>query len=167
VGANGVAGTGKVLIFAGSVEVEATLVNGVATATLPALPPGTYTVKAYYPGSTGIGSKIFTLGKLTVAKHVAKVTPKLAKKTVKTSAKAKVTVTVANAKLRPTGKVAVTVYKGKTKVKTVTATLAASGKKTVKLPKLPKGTYKVKVKYAGDANHAAKTAAKTLKLKVK
>ncbi|MDR1790576.1 MAG: Ig-like domain repeat protein [Propionibacteriaceae bacterium] len=88
-------------------------------------------------------------------------TAKLAKATVKSSAKASVKVTVKATGLKPGGKVKVTYGK-----KSVTATVK-SGKATVKLPKLKKGKYTLKVTYLGSTETKKATYKKTLKLKVK
>lgn len=104
----------------------------------------------------------------------AKVKPALtaklaAAKVVRTKA-AQIRITLkAKGIAKPTGKIKVTVKKGSKTVKTKTYTLAAKskGKATLKLPKLPKGTYTVTVAYRGSATIAAKTATISKKLQVR
>ncbi|MEA5055762.1 MAG: DUF4430 domain-containing protein [Propionicimonas sp.] len=113
---------------------------------------------------TATGSKATKTVKTTAAKLVAKLTPKvsvkLAKSTVKPTSRAVVKITVSVKGLKPGGKVQVT-YGSKKVSDTV-----KKGKATVKLPKLKKGSYKLKVKYLGSTELKAKSA-KTVTLKVK
>ncbi|KAA1372945.1 Ig-like domain repeat protein [Aeromicrobium fastidiosum] len=86
-----------------------------------------------------------------------KPTVKVSKRpTTKKAGKATITVTSAAPGAKPSGKAKVTLTKGKTK-KTVTVTVK-NGKATVKLPKLKKGTWKLKVSYAGSATQSPATS---------
>lgn len=87
----------------------------------------------------------------------AKPTVKVSKRpTSKKAGKAVVTVKSSGSGSKPTGKVTVTLTKG-TSRKTVSVTLK-NGTATVKLPKLKKGTWKLKVTYAGSATQRASTS---------
>jgi len=93
----------------------------------------------------------------TVAKAAtAKPTVKVSKKpTSKKKGKATVTVKSANG-VKPTGRATITLTRNKSK-KVVTVTVR-NGKATVNLPKLAKGTWKLKVTYAGSATQRASTS---------
>jgi len=103
-----------------------------------------------------------------VTKIPAKVTVKLKKKKVSHSAKAKVVVKIKTKGIaKPKGKIRVTFGK---KSKTVTIKPKHKGKITVTLPKLKKGTYKIKAKYTPKGAFKTYTSAKTskvVKLKIK
>jgi hypothetical protein len=94
------------------------------------------------------------------------VTVKLPKKTVKTSARAKVGITVAIPGVDDSG------ITGSVKLKYGSKTIAVKkgftkwDAKQIKLPKLKKGTYKIRATYTGPAGVTA-TTSKTVKLKVK
>jgi len=97
-----------------------------------------------------------------VKAKTAKPTVKVSKKpTSKKKGKATVTVTSTNG-AKPAGKAKITLTKGGSK-KTVSVTVK-NGKATVNLPKLKKGTWKLKVTYAGSATQTASTS-KTYKVK--
>ncbi|MDR1833963.1 MAG: Ig-like domain repeat protein, partial [Propionibacteriaceae bacterium] len=106
-----------------------------------------------------------TAVKTSTATKVPQLTPtvsaKLAKATVKAKNRAVVKVSVKASGLKPAGKVKVSYGK-----KSVTATVK-NGKASVKLPKLKKGKYTVKVTYLGTAELKKQAAKKALKLKVK
>lgn len=90
---------------------------------------------------------------------------KFAKKpTAKKKGKATVTVATRGGLPKASGKVTITFKKG-SKSKKVAVTLA-SGKKSVSIPKLAKGTWKVTVTYTGDARYLP-TSSKAVNLKVK
>lgn len=94
----------------------------------------------------------------------SKPTIKISKKpTAKKAGKATVTVKPASGRAQPTGKITISI-KGKT-TKKISVTLSG-GKKSVTLPKLKKGSYKLTVSYGGDANYLPSTA-KAISLKVK
>ncbi|WP_244929732.1 Ig-like domain repeat protein [Nocardioides sp. W7] len=97
-----------------------------------------------------------------------KVVPKLTVKVAKapTTRKAgRAVITVKGSKGAATGKVKVQILKGKKVVKNLGAKALKNGKLTVTLPKRAKGTYKVKVTYAGST--AYKSASKTKAFKVR
>ncbi|WGL53366.1 Ig-like domain-containing protein [Nocardioides sp. BP30] len=153
--------TGKVsLTVAGTSYPAQTIVANAASFTLPKLAAGSYSYTLSYPGDDQILAFSKT-GTLSVAKgSVASVKGTASKKpTSKKAGVEKVTVATAAGNATATGKVTVTLKKGSAK-KTATATLK-SGVATVKLPKLAKGTWTVKLAYAGDADYAASTASGT------
>lgn len=153
--------TGKVsLTVAGKSYPAQTIVANAASFTLPKLAAGSYSYTLSYPGDDQILAFSKT-GTLSVAKgSVASVKGATSKKpTSKKAGAEKVTVAAAAGNATATGKVTVTLKKGSAK-KTGTATLK-SGVATVQLPKLAKGTWTVKLAYAGDANYAASTATGT------
>ncbi|MDR3202376.1 MAG: Ig-like domain repeat protein, partial [Bifidobacteriaceae bacterium] len=115
---------------------------------------------------TKAGAKSVTL--TTTATEIPKLRPtvkaKLAKKSIKASARAKVTVTVkVSGVAGPAGKVKVKFGK---KTKTYTLKAASNGKRTVKLPKLKKGAHKIKGTFMGTQQIERRTS-KTVKLKVR
>jgi hypothetical protein len=106
----------------------------------------------------------------TFKKVAAKVSAKLVKARIGKTAVGRVKLVVkASGIVRPTGKVKVTIKKGSKTVKTKTYTLAAKakGKTTLKLPKLPSGTYTVQVAYRGSSAVNAKTVKISQKLRVR
>lgn len=128
------------------------------------LSSNTRTVKATYNGSATLeeseASTKYTIAKGTVNRVAYKLTKR---PTTKKAGTARITVTKPSGLANATGKVTVTLTKG-TSSKKVTGTLRGN-KVSVKLPKLAKGTWKVKVKYAGNGNYKAKNS-KTYNLKV-
>jgi hypothetical protein len=87
----------------------------------------------------------------------AKPVVKVSKRPTSTKAgQATITVKSTAPGARPSGKAKVTITKGKT-AKTVTVTVK-NGKATVKLPKLKKGTWRLRVAYAGSATQAPSTS---------
>jgi hypothetical protein len=150
--------TGAVTLTGAGAPLTQQVSGGKAVFTLPAsLAPKTYGLTATYAGSsTVVGSTAST--SLKIGKGgVTGVAYKLnTKPTAKKKGKATVTVVTPAGLAKATGTVKVTVKKGKT-VKVVSGTLSA-GKKTLKLPKLPKGTWKLKVGYAGNANYLGWTS---------
>lgn len=78
--------------------------------------------------------------------------------------KGKATVTVATRGSKASGKVTITFKKGSTSKKV--SVVLANGKKSVSIPKLAKGTWKVAVTYAGDARYLP-ASSKAVNLKVK
>ncbi len=85
--------------------------------------------------------------------------------TSKKPGKYTVTITAATGKAAATGKVTVKLKKGK-KSKTLTGTVK-NGVVTITLPKLAKGTWKVTITWAGDANYLAAPAQAGTSIKVK
>ena len=150
--------TGAVTLTGAGAPLTQQVSGGKAVFKLPAsLAPKTYGLTATYAGNgTVTGSTAST--SLKVGKGgVTGVAYKLnAKPTTKKKGKATVTVVAPTGLAKATGKVKVTLKKGKT-VKVVSGTLSA-GKKSLKLPKLPKGTWKLTVSYAGNANYLGWTS---------
>ncbi|MBN9613127.1 MAG: Ig-like domain repeat protein, partial [Actinobacteria bacterium] len=127
---------------------------------------GRYTAKVEYTSDNALE---FQNSSITSTVSVAKATPavalKLSKSKVKTSQKATgaVSVSIPGALKASAKGLKVTVYDGKKKV--ATATLNSSGKASVKLPKLKKGTHKIKVTVTSTSNTNEKTSStKTLKV---
>jgi len=138
--------------------VNGTLSGGSATIALPKLAAGTWTASAAYAGDTNYAAKTVA-GASVVSKKAAvtKVAGAVTKTPTTTAAgKYTATVTQPSGLAKATGKVTVTLKRGTT-VKKVTGTLS-SGKVTITVPKLAKGTWTASVAYPGDANYAAKTA---------
>jgi hypothetical protein len=158
-------GTGAVTLSGAGAPLTATLVNGSATFTLPAtLPAGSYTLVAAYPGddhqTAASGQARLTVAKAGVTIDKLKVNKK-AKHGKKGEAKLKLSSVTG---VSVGGTVVVTIKHGhQTKKVTVTVT---AGKATVKLPKLAKGKWKLKVAYQGTADLGvakAKTSVKVTK----
>jgi hypothetical protein len=120
---------------------------------LPAsLTAKTYGLTATYAGNDNVSGSTATTSLKVTKVGVAGVAYKLnTKPTSKKKGKATVTVGAPSGLAKPTGKVTLTIKKGKT-VKVVSGTLSAA-KKTLTLPKLPKGTWKLTVGYAGNASY--------------
>jgi hypothetical protein len=97
--------------------------------------------------------------KAGTAKPVLKISKR---PTSKKAGKATITVTSVGNGAKPSGKAKITITKGKSK-KTLTVTIK-NGKATVKLPKLKKGTWKLKASYAGSPTQRPSTS-KTYKVK--
>ena len=110
------------------------------------------------PAATTVTVKI---AKTAAAKGKVKVTRK---PTSKKKGLAVVSVKGASGAAAPTGKVKIKLTKGK-KSKYVTANLS-SGKRTVKLPKLAKGKWVVRVAYYGNANYTKRGYVKAGSFKV-
>lgn len=147
--------TGKVTLTLtkGSVtkKIAGTLKSGVVSVTVPKLPNGVWKASVAYAGDATYASKT-SAGAYVVVGHtkVSKILTTVTKApTTKATGSYKVTVTHSTGLPTVTGKVTVTLKKGST-TKKVYGTLS-SGAVTVKLPKLPKGTWKVSVAYAGSS----------------
>lgn len=148
--------TGSVRLVLGSQTLAtATLAGGKATLAVPrTLVPGTRTLQVVYGGATDTftasssAAKAFSVAKAAPGRPTLKVTKK---PTTKKAGAALVAVPTASGLVVPSGSGVLTLVKGKT-VKKVTVRLA-SGKATVKLPKLPKGAWKVTFTYAGDTSY--------------
>lgn len=165
--ANGKAVTGKVTLTGAGAARTATLTStGQAVVTLPAsLAVKSYALKATYAGTANVAASSATAALKVTQGKVSKVATKVTKApTTKKGGKATVTVTAPKGLATVTGKVKVTLSNGKIKA-TETFTLK-SGKATFTLPKLPKGTWKVSVKYTGSTTYAAASGA-TVKIVVK
>lgn len=163
----GKAATGKVkLSLDGKALKTLNLSNGKASLSISAkTKPGKHTLKAQYLGSDKVKSGTAT-AKVNVLKATPKVTAKLSKSkvTTKQNAKVKVTVVLPGAKsVYATGKVQI--KQGKKALKTFSLSTSKKGKITVKLPKLKKGSYSLKVEIASNSlQHRA--VSKTVKLRV-
>ena len=159
------AGRGTVTLTGHGSTLTAPVVAGKATFTLPkSLKVKSYTLTARYSGDA---TRLASVGqaKLTVSK--AKVSPKLSvskKPTSKKKGKATVTISGRSGVAAPTGTAYVKFTKGKAS-KTVKVKLSG-GKKTVTVPALKKGTWKVSVKYGGDARYTALSYRKVTSIKV-
>ncbi len=163
-GSRAVSGT-VTLTGAGPAQTK-TLAGGKAAFALPkSLAATAYTLKASYSGNSGLNPSSKT-ARYTVAKAKSKApTFKATKRpTSKKAGKATVTVSTLSGLAKASGKVTVTLKKGSSSKK-VSGTLSG-GKRTIKLPKLKKGTWKVTVSYAGDKNYVAQKS-KTYSLKIK
>lgn len=127
--------------------------------------PGKYALKAQYLGSDKVKA-----GEASTTVNVLKATPGVSAKAAKSkvsskkNASVKVTVTLPGAKsVYATGKVQVKV--GSKVLKTVNLSASAKGKITVKLPKLKKGKYSLKVEILGNSLQN-RAVSNTVKLRV-
>ena len=138
--------------------VTGTLAAGTVTVPVSKLAPGSWKASVAYAGDANYEASTANGETLKVTKaNVKKAAGKVSKApTTKATGKYTVTVTQPSGGAKPTGTVTVTLKKGKA-TKTVKGTLKA-GKVTVKVPKLAKGTWTVKVTYAGDATYVKATA---------
>ncbi len=117
---------------------------------------------------SGFPSRSATTAKVKVGKQSPSVAAKLSAKSIKASKKAKVTITVKTGSLtkKPAGTLKLS-YGNKSK--TYNLKSSKKGKLTVTLPKLKKGTYKIKVKYTPAKSlkkYVKAKTSKTVKLKV-
>ncbi|WP_436700881.1 Ig-like domain-containing protein [Nocardioides sp. BYT-33-1] len=134
---------------------------------LPALAVGPHTVRFVYGGgAVGLVGAAERTQPLTVQAAATSTGPVAAsgaalavtkKPTSRKGGTAQVTVAVPAGKAAATGTVTVVLKKGK--VKRTVKRAVVGGVATVKLPKLAKGTWKVRVKYSGDAAYLPLTAA--------
>ncbi|MDR1799940.1 MAG: Ig-like domain repeat protein, partial [Bifidobacteriaceae bacterium] len=124
-------------------------------------------ISARVTATRGGRTVVVTSPEVAIAKIKAKVSVKVAKKSVKAGHKVKATITVKAPGLKkPGGKAKVTLTKGGKTIATRTVKVTKRGKATVKLP-LGKaaGRYKVKVAYQGTSRVAKAT--KSLKVTAK
>lgn len=131
------------------------------------LTPNKYELTALYFGSAELASSVDTAVK-TVAKAKTKKPTYKATKTPTSKKTGKATITVprtSGSLIAASGKVTVTLKKKGQSTKTVKATLS-SGKKSITLPKLKKGTWSVVVTYAGDSRYVSQKSS-TYSLKIK
>lgn len=166
-GPDGYVPSGLVRVTVGGATYTAALdaQGRAAVATPKTLLPKKYAVTVIHEGDATVRAASSTTT-LTVAKGSASAPKLAAKGTLKASKKGKATVTVKTPTglTKAGGKVTIVLTKGKVK-KTITKSLS-SGKATVTLPKLAKGTWKAKVTYRGDTRYNASKAVNA-KLKVK
>jgi hypothetical protein len=163
--ATGKPATGKVTLTGTGTTLTATLSAGQAVVRLPAaLAVKSYTLRATYAGSTNVAGSTVTAALKVTKGRVTKVATKVATiPTSRTKGSATVYVATASGLAKATGTVTVTLTRGSVKViKTVTLT---SGKATIVLPKLAKGTWYVSTRYNGSATYLAARAT-TVKIAV-
>lgn len=123
------------------------------------LAPGTHTLTVAYAGVAGktLPSQTTRTIKVVPAKSVT--TGKLAATTIRTTAYPKITAKVtASGVPAATFTGTFTVYDGSRAVKKVTLKAANLGKLVITLPKLAKGTHKIKVLYSGNSKVAKSTS---------
>ena len=157
---------GTVTLSGAGAAQTAAVAGGQATFVIDkALAAGSYALTAAYSGSAGVnpsaGATTFTVAKAKSGKPAFKANKV---STSKKKGKATVTVGTGSGLAKATGKATVTIKKGKT-TKKITVTLS-NGKKSISLPKLKKGTWKVQVSYNGDKNYVAQKS-KSYNLKIK
>lgn len=132
--------------------------GGTPTTPTPTVPTPTVTTPTQPPPTTPTVAP-----KLVPGKPVVRFTKK---PTAKKKGKATITVATPGGRPKASGKVTITFKKGSTSKK-VSVTLS-NGKKSVGIPKLAKGTWKVTAAYAGNATYLSSTSkAVTLKVKKK
>ena len=160
--------TGKATVKIAGQSYAVTLVGGKGTIKLAKpVSAGTHTATVNYVNS-GSGT-LFTASSATAVVRVAKATPKAAFKfadssiTTRQYAKLSVSTSIPGSLKAVASKFTLKVYDGSKLIKTTK--LDSRGKITVKIPKLKKGTHKVKVRISSTANtNAAYSAVKTLKV---
>lgn len=150
---------GSVDFFEGDEEVASNvpLVSGQASTTLNGVTPGEHTYTAVFTPAEGFEAS--EAESTVVVKAVAKVAESFPA-TVAKGKKAKGTVTVSATGASATGKVSI--MKGQKVLKTAQL---KGGKATIILPKLAKGTNKLKAVYAGNAGVAGASKSFTIKQK--
>lgn len=119
------------------------------------------------PTDTSVAAPPATTVTLKVTKSAAKkANLKVSKKpTTRKKGKARVVVKGVSGAAAPTGKVRIKLIKGK-KSKVVTVNLNKKGAAVVKLPKLAKGTWKIKAAYLGNGNYTKRSWVNAGKVKV-
>lgn len=147
---------GSVDFFEGDEQVasDVPLVSGRATTTLTRVAPGAHTYTAVFTPAEGFESS--EAESTVVVKSASKITESFPA-TVAKGKKAKGTVTVTGG---ATG--SVSIMKGQ---QVLTTAKLKGGKATITLPKLAKGTHKLKAVYAGNASVAGSSKAFTIKQK--
>ena len=158
---NGLAGEDVAITFNGKTKTYTTNGLGVIKFKLSATKAGTQKLTVKFNSNDNYVASTLT-ATVKINKEATKLTAK--KKTFKAKKKTKkYAVTLKDSKGKAIKKVKVTIKVGK---KTFKAKTNAKGKATFKIKKLnKKGTYKAKVKFAGNALYKAVT--KTVKIKVK
>jgi hypothetical protein len=140
------------------------------TSAPPTSAPPTSAPPTSAPPTSAPTTAVPTTAPTPKGKVAAKVTAKLVKAKIARAKAGQIKITVkASGVSKPTGKIKVTVRKGAKTVKTKTYTLAAKakGKATLKLPKLPAGSYSITVAYQGSAQVKAKTVKIAKKLQIR
>ena len=151
----------SITVSLNGVKTYTTDKNGQVKVATKALVPKTHYAKITFAGNSNFKASSAT-AKVTVKKATPKLTAKAKtfKKSVKTK---KYAVTLKDNRNKAISKAAVTI---KIKGKTYKASTNAKGKAIFKIKKLTKkGTYKAKVKFAGNTYYKAVT--KTVKIKIK
>ncbi|WP_265521829.1 Ig-like domain repeat protein [Oerskovia flava] len=152
----GVVPAGTMTFTRGSMALGRVTVSSTGTATvrLPrSLKVGSHTVTATFVPSSSSSTTVMSASgtrSVRVTKATPTVTAKLAKSTVRTWEKPKVTVTVrATGISRPTGKVSV--YVGSRKVRTATLRASDQGRLTITLPaSTTRGNQRIKAHFSGN-----------------
>lgn len=164
----GVRAEGAVVVRWGSKVVgKAIARDGRATVRVSkALTPGTRTLRAEFTGNADLARATSAKVRTKVTKAAAKVTAKLAKKKVRAGKRATVRVKVTARGVKPKGKVRVVVTQGKKKVRTLTGRVKGGTFTKVRLPRLAKGTYRVKATYQGSKT-VTKKSTKKITLRVR
>ncbi|MBO1902847.1 Ig-like domain repeat protein [Leucobacter weissii] len=158
--------SGRVTVRAGGKNYTGTLRNGTARIPLTrALQPGKRIVTAAYGGNERFEASTAKAG-LRVLKAKPKVSVKLSKPRIKTSQRARATVSVripGAAKARPSG--TVVVLDGKKRIASKRLSVAANGKVSVRLPELKSGTRKIRVRILSTPRQESATSgARTLRV---
>lgn len=165
-GPAGVTPSGTVTVTAGGTSYVGRLdAAGRANVSLPrTLTPKAYALTIVYGGNANVRAAS-TTARVTVAKAAVRGVSLKPRKTVraKKATVATVTVTTPSGLAKASGKVRIVLKRGSS-TKTVVGTVR-SGKATVKLPKLTKGTWSAKVSYLGNTAYAGKTASTKIKVK--
>ncbi|MET3962950.1 hypothetical protein ABIE44_002884 [Marmoricola sp. OAE513] len=160
--------TGNVVITGAGVSYTRPISAGKATFVLPAtLPAGARTLSFAYAGSSTTAAATTVTKSVTIGKGATAITASVERKaTTKKAGKVKVVVASAKGGPVPTGKVTLTLTKGGV-TKKLSAKTLSNGKVVATLPKVGKGTWVLKVTYAGSSQHVKSTATKSIKVKKK
>ncbi|SKB03885.1 Ig-like domain-containing protein [Aeromicrobium choanae] len=165
-GPAGVTPTGTVTVTTGGKSYVGRVSGaGAASVALPrTLTPKAYALTIVYSGDANVRAAS-TTSRVTVAKGAVGSVKLKPRKTVRAKKVTAATVTVATPSglAKATGKVRIVLKRGSS-TKAVVATVR-SGRATVKLPKLTKGTWTAKVSYLGSTTYTGRTV--TTKVKVK
>ncbi|WP_134741380.1 Ig-like domain-containing protein [Nocardioides sp. 503] len=163
--------TGAVRLVSGTTTVSTAPLTAAGTASLPvartALAPGARTLKVVYAGAADVFTASESAPRAYTVRKAAPGRPTLAvtkKPSAKKAGAATVAVPTAAGLVKAAGKTLVVLKKGRA-TKRVTVNVVA-GKATVKLPKLPAGTWTVTVTYQGSAYYLASTS-KVVKIRSK
>ncbi|MCZ4497630.1 MAG: hypothetical protein JWQ74_183 [Marmoricola sp.] len=160
--------TGDVVLTGVGAAISKPIVNGKATFSLPTtLTAGVKTLKFAYAGSTTNAAATTVSKTVTVSKGAATIGITVVRKATAVKA-GRVTITLKSTRGGPvpTGKITVSFKKGSV-TKTLTAKVLASGKVTFDLPKVPKGTWVLRIGYTGSTQHSAVTRSVNLTVAAK
>ncbi|MDM4762276.1 Ig-like domain repeat protein [Galbitalea sp. SE-J8] len=151
--------TGSVTLSGAGVSRTVPVGTGTVTIALPrTVKPGSYAVSIGYAGDPAVGSSSTSIALIVAAAKAH--APKLSvtkKPTVRKTGRATVRIAAAAGLAAASGRVTVTLVSG-AHTKKVRATLA-KGRASVTLPKLARGTWRVKAVYAGSGYYAPSTSA--------